>query len=72
MNLIMKARLSAVFNMERPRYESEAKCKVFIIQTKLITRDALSFSFFHIKSFALSLAFIMRLKATRDILVGYL
>ena len=46
-----------------PHYESEAKCKVFI--HKIIFHSYANKTNFHMKSFALSLAFIMRLTATR-------
>ena len=47
----------------KPHYESEAKCKVFIM--KISFHSYANKTNFHKKSFALSLAFIMRFTATR-------
>ena len=44
-------------------YESEAKCKVFVI--KISFHSNVNKTNFHMKSFALSLASIMRFTATR-------
>ena len=46
-----------------PHYESEAKCKVFIM--KISFHSYANKTEFQMKSFALSLAFIMRFAATR-------
>ena len=46
-----------------PHNESEAKCKVFIM--KISFHSYANKTNFHMKSFALSLAFIMRFTATR-------
>ena len=46
-----------------PHYESEAKCKVFVM--KISFHSYANKTNFHMKSFALSLAFIMRFTATR-------
>ena len=46
-----------------PHYESEAKCKVFIM--KISFHSYANRTNFHMNSFALSLAFIMRFTATR-------
>ena len=46
-----------------PHYESEAKCKVFVI--KISRHSYPNKTNFHVKSFAFSLAFIVRLIATR-------
>ena len=45
-----------------PHYESEVNCKAFIV--KLSVHSYANKTNFHMKSFALSLAFIMRFKAT--------
>ena len=44
-------------------YESEAKCKVFVM--KISFHSYANITNFHMISFALSLAFIVRFKATR-------
>ena len=46
-----------------PHYESEAKCNVF--DMKIIFHSYANKTNFHMKSFALSLAFIVRFIATR-------
>ena len=46
-----------------PHYESEAKCKVFVM--KISFHSYANKTNFHMKSFALSLAFIVRFTATR-------
>ena len=46
-----------------PHYESEAKCKVFVM--KISFHSYANKANFHMKSFALSLAFIVRFTATR-------
>ena len=46
-----------------PHYDSEAKCKVIIM--KISFHSYANKTNFHMKSFALSLAFIMRFTATR-------
>ena len=46
-----------------PHYESEAKCKVFVM--KISCHLYANKTNFHMKSFALSLVFIVRLSATR-------
>ena len=46
-----------------PHYESEAKCKVFVM--KISFHSSCNKTNFHVKSFALSLAFIVRFTATR-------
>ena len=46
-----------------PHCESEAKCKVFVM--KIIFHSYANKTNFHIKSFALSLAFRVRFTATR-------
>ena len=46
-----------------PHYESEASCTVLIL--KISFHSHANKTNFHMKSFALSLAFVMRLKATR-------
>ena len=46
-----------------PHYEGEAKCKVFIV--KISFHSYANETNFYMKSFALSLAFIMRFTATR-------
>ena len=46
-----------------PHYESKAKCKTFHMKISFVCRLMKTYS--HIKNFALSLAFIMRFKATR-------
>ena len=46
-----------------PHYESEAKCKVFVM--KISFHSYANKTNFYTKSFALSLAFIVRLTATR-------
>ena len=46
-----------------PHYESEAKCKVFVM--KIGFHSNANKTNFHMKSFALSLAFIVRFTATR-------
>ena len=45
-----------------PRYESKAKCKVFLVKISFHSRA--NKTNFRMKSFALSLAFIMRFTAT--------
>ena len=47
----------------KPHYESEAKCKVFIM--KISFHLYANKTNFHMKSFELALAFIMRFTATR-------
>ena len=47
----------------KPHYEREAKCKVFIMKKSF--HSYANKTNFHVKSFALSLAFITRLTATR-------
>ena len=47
----------------KPHYESEAKCKVFVM--KISFHSYANKCNFHMKSFALSLAFIVRFTATR-------
>ena len=51
-----------------PHYESEAKCKVFIM--KISFHSTASKTYFHMKSFALSLAFIMRFTVTQKWPIG--
>ena len=46
-----------------PHYDNETKCTVFIM--KISFHSSANKPKFHTKSFVLSLAFIMRLKATR-------
>ena len=46
-----------------PPYESEAKCEVFVM--KISFHSYANKTYFHMKSFALSLAFIVRFTATR-------
>ena len=46
-----------------PHYESEAKCKVFVM--KISCHSYANKTNFHMKSFVLSLAFIVRFTATR-------
>ena len=46
-----------------PHYESEAKCKVFVM--KISFHSYANKTNFHLRSFALSLAFIVRFTATR-------
>ena len=46
-----------------PHYESEVKCKVFVM--KISFHSYANKTNFHMKSFALSLAFIVRFTATR-------
>ena len=46
-----------------PHYESEVKCKVFVM--KISFHSSVNKTNFHMKSFALSLAFIVRFTATR-------
>ena len=46
-----------------PHYQSEAKCKVFV--TKISFHSYANKTNFHMKCFALSLAFIVRFTATR-------
>ena len=46
-----------------PHYKSEARCKVFIM--KISFHSYANKTNFHMKSFALSLAFIMRFTSTR-------
>ena len=50
-----------------PHYESEAKCKVFVM--KISFHSYANKTNFHMKSFALSLAFIVRFRATRKWLI---
>ena len=45
-----------------PHYESEAKCKVFVMKISFHSYE--NKTNFHMKSFALSLAFIVRFTAT--------
>ena len=45
-----------------PRYKSEAKCKVFVM--KISFHSYANKTHFHLKSFALSLAFIVRFTVT--------
>ena len=52
-----------------PHYESEAKCKVFIM--KISFHSHANKTNFHVKSFALSLAFIMRFTTTRKWPIRY-
>ena len=47
-----------------PHYESEAKCKVFVM--KISFHSYANKTNFHMRSLALSLAFIVRLTATRN------
>ena len=47
-----------------PHYESEAKCKGFLM--KISFHSYANKTNFHLKSFALSLAFIMRFTGTRN------
>ena len=47
-----------------PHYESEAKCKVFVLEISFHSY-ANKTSNFHMKNFALSLAFIVKLRLTR-------
>ena len=47
----------------KPHYESEAKCKVFVMKIRF--HSYANKTNFHMKSFALSLAFIVRFTATR-------
>ena len=47
----------------KPHYESEAKCKVFVM--KISFHSYANKTNFHMKSFALSLAFIVKFMATR-------
>ena len=46
-----------------PHYKSEVKCKVFVM--KISFHSYANKANFHMKSFALSLAFIVRFTATR-------
>ena len=46
-----------------PHYKSEAKCKVFIMEISF--HSYANETNFHVESFALSLAFIMRFTATQ-------
>ena len=52
-----------------PHYESEAKCKVFVV--KINFHSYANKTNFHMKSVALSLAFIMRFTATRKWSISY-
>ena len=60
----------SVVHLNRPfasyfelHYESEAKCKVFVMKISFHSYE--NITNFHMKSFALSLAFIVRFSATR-------
>ena len=48
-----------------PHYESEAKCKVFIVKISCFSHA--NKTNLHMKSFPLSLAFIMRFTATQKL-----
>ena len=52
-----------------PHYESEAKFKVFIVRISF--HSYVNKTNFHVKNFALSLAFIMRLTTTWNWPIGY-
>ena len=49
-----------------PHYESEAKCKVFIMRTRLVFRSYANKTNFHMKNFAVRLAFIMRFTGSQN------
>ena len=62
--ILIKFRLNRPFpSCFEPHYESEAKCKVFVM--KISFHSYANKTNFHMKSFALSLAFMVRFTATR-------
>ena len=57
-----------ISSCSEPRCESKAKCKACHMKISLFAHDFHSHAnktSFHLKSFALNLAFVMKLKATR-------
>ena len=66
--MVLSCKLSYNINIAfascfEPHYESEAKCKVFVM--KISFHSYANKTYFHMKSFVLILAFIVRFTATR-------